>query len=273
MEPNQPVVLYCKTFSRDLDRVKILVESIKKHNIAHIPLYVSVPQGELKMFQNTLAPFDLSYLTILSDQDIFNENLAESWKNQQVIKMMFWKSVNCENYVVLDSDSYFIKDFRRADFLVDDITPYTVMHEQKDLFTWTTRQIPSLGFDPKKSFGECREPIQELFDRKGRLYDFGPVPVIWSRKVWETLEEEYVVPNGLNFAGLINSIPSEFSWYGEWLLTRKPIPLWPIEPIFKVFHYLQQYHSFKITGYTENEWANNYLGVVMQSSSGLPLKY
>jgi hypothetical protein len=271
-----PVTLYCKSFSRDLPRVKELYESIVKYNKDGLGFIVSVPASDVVLFTVTLREMFPHYKNwdVISDQEIVGENLPESWRNQQVVKMMFWKHSTCEeNYVVLDSDCYFIKDFYAKDFIIHGDTPYTVIHEQKDLFTWTTRQISNLGFDPKKSFGECREPIQALFDRQGRLYDFGPVPVIWSSKVWQSMEEEYLKPNDLTFQGLIDTIPSEFSWYGEWLLVKKPIELWPIEPMFKVFHYLPQYHEFKNQGYTEQEWANNYLGLVLQSSSNLPLKY
>jgi hypothetical protein len=273
MKPN--IVLYCKSFSRDLERVLELFKSIVKHNKDNIPFLISVPTEDVQLFKINLAAIrDYNWWEVISDQEIVGDILPQSWKNQQVVKMMFWKHELCgENYVVLDSDCYFIKDFYVKDFIIHGTIPYTVIHEQKDLFTWTTRQISNLGFDPKKSFGECREPIQSLFDRQGRLYDFGPVPVVWSSKVWQSMEEEYLKPNDLTFQGLIDTIPSEFSWYGEWLLVRKPIELWPIEPMFKVFHYLPQYHEFKNQGYTEQEWTNNYLGLVMQSSSGLPLKY
>jgi hypothetical protein len=36
---------------------------------------------------------------------------------------------------------------------------------------------------------------------------------------------------------------------------------------------MQEYQDFKNRGYTIQNWAKNYMGVVMQSSSGLPLKY
>ena len=141
------------------------------------------------------------------------------------------------------------------------------------MFSWAINKTHILGFDPMISFTDCRRPIMELFDRKGKIYDFGSIPVIWSSLVWKTLEDEYIKPNNLTFEGLINTISSEFTWYGEWLLVRKPIELWPSEHIFKGFHYLQQYQDYKQMGYTEEDWAKLYLGVVMQSSSGLPLKY
>jgi len=264
------VVLYCKSFSRDVDRTKVLLESVIKHNRDNIPFYISIPQEDTQLFRDKLGT--VGY-TLITDNEILNKNLVQSWKNQQIVKMLFWKLNTTKNYVVLDADSYFIKDFFIKDFLIYDDVPYTVMHEQKDLFTWTSKYTQQLGFDPMKSFGECRYPIMDIFERKGRLYDFGPVPVVWSSKVWQSLEEEYIKPNDLTFDILIDTISSEFSWYGEWLLTKKPIELWPIEPMFKVFHYMPQYVEYKQSGYTEEQWSNLYLGVVMQSSSGLPIKY
>ena len=271
------IVLYCKSFSGDVQRCKILFDSIQKHNKDKIPFFISAPADDLKLFASVLGP---SGYELIADEEILGEKIAQSWKTQQIFKMMFWKTVATENYVILDSDSYFIRDFYYKDFLVggfktplDDVIPYTVMHEQKDLFSWTAKYKDVLGFDPQISFAECRQPIMDLFDRKGRLYDFGPVPVIWSAKVWQSLDEEYIKPNNLTFQGLIDTISSEFSWYGELLLVRKPIELWPIEPMFKVFHYRQEYEQLKSMGYNEEHWAKNYLGVVMQSSSGLPIKY
>ena len=113
----------------------------------------------------------------------------------------------------------------------------------------------------------------ELFGRTGRIYDFGPGPIIWSCKVWKSLEEEYLIPNGLTFENLIESVPSEFTWYGEYLLVSEKILILPIEPMFKFFHFKQQYIDFKNQGYTENNFKQNYLGIVMQSNWNAPLKY
>lgn len=264
------IALYCKSYSGDVTRAKILLESVKNHNKDNIPFYISVPRADFRLFKSTLGE---DGYTLIADEEILKDNLVQSWKHQQIVKMLFWKTGLALNYVVIDSDSYFIRDFYNDDFLIYDNVPYTVMHEQKDLFHWTAKWKAILGFNPQISFAECRTPIQQLFDRKGRLYDFGPSPVIWSAKVWKSLEEEYTKPNNLTFESLINTVSSEFTWYGEWLLVKKPIELWPIEPMFKVFHYKLQYDQLKSQGYTIEEWSKNYLGVVMQSSSGLPLVY
>jgi hypothetical protein len=268
----KPIILYCKSFSRDVERAKVLLKSILQNNKDNIPFYISVPSEDVQLFKNALGT---NGYTLVTDEEVLGRKLEQSWLTQQTIKSSFWKLGLCDNYVMIDSDSYFIRPFYQKDFIVEgtENIPYTVMHEQKDLFSWTIKNTQVLGFDPQLSFSECRTPIQQLFDRPGRLYDFGPGPIIWSTKVWSSLEEQYLKPNDLTFEQLVNTVHSEFSWYGEWLLTSKTIPLWPCEPLFKFFHYKQWYEEYKKNGYDLGHWARNYLGVVMQSSSGLPLEY
>jgi len=266
------LILYCKSYSGDIQRAKILLNSVKSFNAENIPFYISVPNDDVELFKNTLGT---EGYTLITDEEVCGEKFIQSWVTQQIIKSSFWKLDLCHNWVMIDSDSYFIRPFYLKDFIYDkeNHIPYTVIHEQKDLFHWTAKNTDVLGFDPQRSFAECREPIQTLFDRKGRLYDFGPGPIIWNTVVWKSLNEKYMEPNGLKFSDLIASVHSEFSWYGEWLLTDKTIPIMPIEPLFKFFHYKQQYEDYKSRGYTLDHWKKNYLGVVMQSSSGLPLIY
>jgi hypothetical protein len=266
------LIIYCKSYNKDVDRAKILLESVLKYNKDNIPFYISVPSEDIQLFKNTLGT--TGYI-LITDENIVGQRYIQDWKTQQIIKSSFWKLGLSYNNLMIDSDSYFIKPFEINDFIVDRANhiPYTLMHEQKDLFAWTAKYCDVLGFDPQKSFNECRQPIQALFDRPGRAYDFGPGPMIFNSKVWESLEEKYLKPNDMTFADLISNVASEFTWYGEWLLTDKTIPIWPIEPMFKFFHYLPEYQMFKQLGFTEEHWAKNYLGVVMQSSSNLPLKY
>ncbi len=267
------IVIFCASFSRDIERVKILAESIYKYNEDKIPFYISVPSDNVQLFKNKLGTVGYHLIT---DEEVVGEKLTQSWHTQQIIKTNFWKLKLCYNYTSIDSDGYFIKPFKIKDFIVDENThtPYTIMHEQKDLFSWTTKNKNILGFDPQESFASHILPAQDVFGRSGgRLYDFGPLP-IYSAAVWKALDDNYLLPNGLTIKNLLyTQILNEFDWYGESLLAFKPIELWPIEPIFKMFHYLQQYYDYKQQGYTEEHWSKNYLGICMQSSSNLPLKY
>ena len=260
------LVLYCKSYVNDFERFKVLLESVNKYNLDNIPFYVSVPVNDINLFKQ------LDGVKVVSDESIVSTK-SQGWVQQQIVKSRFWTLGLCENYLCLDSDCYFIKPFGFKDFMYDDETPFTVIHEQKELFSWTVNKTKTLGFDPKDSYMRDRDKIMQIFGRSGKYYDFGPVPSIWSSKVWKSLEDNYSTPNNLTFGDLINYCPSEFSWYGESLLNFQAIPIYPVEPLFKVFHYAQQAIEYKQNNITEQMIAQNYFGIILQSNWGAPLKY
>jgi len=262
----EKIVLYCKSFNRDFERVKVLLESIQKYNLDNIPFYISVPKNDYILFSQ------LKGVNIVLDEDIVSLT-DNNWIVQQIIKSNFWKLNLAENYICIDSDSQFIRPFTVSDFMFNENIPYTVIHEQKELFSWSVSKINQLGFDPKEGFINDRQKIMDVFGRTSRFYDFGPSPIIWSSKVWKSLEEQYMIPNNLTFPDLIDYSPSEFSWYGEALLAFKAIEIYPVEPLFKVFHYPQQYIEYKQQNITEKMIAQNYMGIIMQSNFNSPLKY
>lgn len=262
------IVLYTKTYSGDIERVKNLIESVKKYNKDNIPHYISFPKNEFSLFNKFIGT---DYVKFIFDEDI-SDITMQNWYTQQIIKSSFWKLGVCENYVMIDSDSYFIKDFYISDFMYNENTPYTVMHEQKDLFEWSSRYNEYLGFNPMGGFQNDRKKVMDFFQRSGRYYDFGPGPTIWSTKVWKELDL-FLDSRGMNFESAIKMVASEFSWYGEFLLKHRPIDIIPIEPIFKFFHFKPQYDYYKQLGYTEEMFLQNYLGFVMQSNWKAPLTY
>ena len=84
--------------------------------------------------------------------------------------------------------------------------------------------------------------------------------------MWRDLDEEYLKPKGLNFMSAIRKHPGELRWYGEALLAFKSIPLLPIEPLFRCYHYEEQYYFWRKAGETPERIAKDYLGVCMQSN-------
>lgn len=256
-------VLYCKSHSGDLGRAYILSESIKKYNRDNIPFYISVPREDIDLFKSIISGVD-----ILCDDDILHSTTLvglHGWVSQQVVKSLFWKLNLAENYLCLDSDSFFIKDFYLTDFMFDNDTPYTVCHEQKELWNWSVNKAQILGGDPKDRFIQDRTNIMNWFGRSGVILDFGPSPVIWSTKVWKRLEL-ILEQNNMNWIDALNLCSSEFTWYGETLLRTQEIRLVPREPLFKVFHYIQQYQEYKTNRITVDHISQNYLGILLQSS-------
>ena len=127
------LIIYCKSFNKDINRFSVLLESLKKYNTQNLKFYTSVPESDISLFKNK---FGTDYVNIISDEEIYN-NLPSmrGWEQQQVVKSSFWKLNICKNYLMIDSDSYFIKPFKQEDFLYSDDIPYTVIHEQKELFS------------------------------------------------------------------------------------------------------------------------------------------
>jgi len=105
-----------------------------------------------------------------------------------------------------------------------------------------------------------------IFGRAGRCFDFGPTPVILSGRVWRDLDEKFLAPKGLNIIDAIELHAGELRWYGEALIAFKSMPLLPIEPIFRCYHYEEQYYMYRKIGENEAAVARNYLGVCMQSN-------
>ena len=182
---------------------------------------------------------------------------------QQVIKSEFWRLGISENYLVLDSDCIFIREFDESDFIFTGDIPYSVIHEGRDVLQATER------FGPKKirqHFLADRGPIKAALGRTGVTYDFGYAPFLWSRKVWESLDKNYLTPNNMNFLDAVLLCGSEFTWYGESLINFRAIPIYPREQLFMHYHYEHQLWADQILGYKEEILAHDYLGVVYQSN-------
>jgi hypothetical protein len=265
----ESIVLYSCTFSRDLKRAQRMAASIKRHNREKIPFYLSVPRGEVELFKSSLAGHDVE---VFAEEEILASNPAldtarvyemKGNLRQQVIKSEFWRLGRAENYLVLDADCVFIRDFGRKDFLADGDVPYSVVHEGRELLQAAARSGPKRV---REEFLADRTAVMREMGREGVVYDHGYAPFLWSRRVWSDLAEQYLAPRGENFADLVERCPSEFTWYGEALMKYRSIPLWPRGELFRHYHYEHQYWLDRKLGVTEEMLARDYLGVVYQSN-------
>jgi hypothetical protein len=265
----ESIVLYCKSYRGDVLRARRLALSIQKYNADEIPFYISVPEVDLPLFQEHLAGLKV---TFICDEDIISTNpkhdlericLMPGNLSQQVIKSEFWRLGLSENYVCLDSDNEFIRKFHKTDFLAPDGYPYTVITEGKEFLEFCVRYyLPKVPVN----FQKDSRQVQELFERKGKVYSFGIPPLVWSRKVWVSLEEGMLNPRNQSLADLIVQYPHELRLYGEALLKYRAIPLWPCEDIFKNYLYQSQFLFDKKRGITAEMLSKNYLGIVRQSN-------
>jgi len=261
-------VIHCKSYLPDIKRVRRLHESILHYNTDSIPFYLSVPKSDMRKFKEELSSENI---ILVSDDDILSMNklhtklIGGSFDGgiiQQVIKSEFWRLGKCNDYLVIDSDSYFIKEFFIKDFYYNEDNPLTIMHNGNELLQFAARKKRKVI----NYFRGDREASKGQLGRTGIVYDFGPTPCIWSKKVWLSLEGNYLSENKTSFFDLIQACPNEMLIYGESLLKYKAIDLWPREPIFKCFHYQEQYEEFLLLNDNIDNLKNVFMGVVMQSN-------
>ena len=266
------VILYCKSYAGDVQRVKKLKTSIEKYNRDNIPFYISCPKQDKQLFEDTLGKENY---TLLLDEDIVTLNhpeYSDGWRSQQIVKSSIHKLKITKNYLCLDSDAYFITDFYESDFIAKDDIPYTIIHENKEV-----SQYKKLFFNSNFSKGAYKETLdvyRKIFGSEyKKLYDYGPNPYIWSCKVWEHLEESYLKPNNFTFESFSRSTEYQFNIqmreaivYGEYLLNTQLFEIIPSGPLFKVYHWKEMVDFEQKVGlFDEEKLKESYLGIIYQS--------
>ena len=271
------IVLYCKSYHRDFLRLKRLLLSIQQFNKDKIDFYISTPESERKLLDEVIG--DIGGYIWVSDESIICSNPRvkhnihldmPGGQSQANIKSEFWRLGFTKNYVCLDSDCIFIKNFSKADFLDETGTPYTVIFQNKDYFQLSIDR----GFSKNiKNLVSEGDRVKSIFKREGPNYYCHCPPFIWSAAVWRSLDEKYLIPNQLTLWDLATRDHPETLIYLEALLKYKAIDLKPIEQLFRVYYYDWQYYFMRRAGENLEKIKENYIGVVYQSNWESELNY
>lgn len=268
------LVIYIGTSARDITQYRALINSIKAYNVDNIPVYTCVNDNDIDLFKKNFTDYPI---TFIKDSDVYKTSQTDGWWKQQLIKMNFWRLGLAKFMVQVDSDSFFIKNFRVSDFMVDENTPYTILHENKELKQFFVKHNKDNSllynngdFWVSQGFAANSNKIKEVFAiNRSADYDFGHPPCIWSNEVWEVLFKMYIEPNNLDYETLIQYANSEQQWYGETLLATKLFPIFPKENMFKTFHYKENYDEFVKEHSLENI-RYTYHGICLQSAWSSP---
>lgn len=263
-------VLYCKSYRNDFLRLKRLLTSVEQFNEDNLTFYISTPRDDKNLLLQSLGNQG-SYQWI-ADEDIVASNPQASiekyqampgGQSQAIVKSEFWRLNLASNYLCLDSDCVFIRPFFKSDFISIDGAPFTVLHQNKEFFQLAQNRGQS---EVQRNLEAEARRVQALFERSGPEFYCAPAPFIWSSKVWESLEHEYLNPKGITIWEMVTPDYPETLIYGEALLKYRAIPLIAIEPLFRVYHYDWQYYLMKRLGESDEKLKSNYLGVLYQSN-------
>ena len=265
-------ILFCKSYQKDVLRVKRLLNSIVQFNIDRIPFYLSVPQKDLALFKDCIDWDRLALhgdFYLITDEVVVLSNPQSTldryysmpgYLSQQVIKAEVWRYVDCNHYLCLDSEAEFRKSFYLRHFMKSATIPFSLMHLNSELLTLAKKLKKNKVID---HFYQDNHLLMEEFGRlpiKTEEWDFGPAPLIWSKSVWQSLDDFHLKPKNQTIWDAIERLPFEIRWYGEALLKFKAIPIHPIGPLFQVIHYDWQ---VKHLPPVEN---TRYLGILSQSN-------
>lgn len=207
-------VMLCKTYSKDIERFRIMTESFNKYNEDNIKMYVSVPETELNLFKT----FSSSNIEIITDESYTNKyftktnyhNLPVGYLNQEICKLSFWETNLAENYLCVDSDVTFIRKFYYTDFMADNRTPYTVLIMDKDL---------SIEKHYQNSWESRQNFIKKIYDKIGindrRLRTCHGMQIM-NYIVLKSMKSEFMLKNNYSYFNLLEISPFEFTWYNAW---------------------------------------------------------
>ena len=136
--------LFVKSYRPDLALVHRLLSSLSRHNRDRIDVFISVPADDVVTFRDLSRRF--SDVSVLVDDyygipriDRKIWGFAPGYITQQLVKLGIQRISDARNYVILDSDTYFIRDFATKDFIAPDGTGLTVVAEDNDLVAVSNR--------------------------------------------------------------------------------------------------------------------------------------
>lgn len=253
-----------KTYSGDLDRVLVLLESVAQHNRDAIDVVVCVPFNEIDLFSGKLEKFDIE---LISDESVCSElfdektiGFAPGYLNQQIIKLAFWELGTYEFYLCLDSDCCFIRDFYLHDFFYDSQTPYANLYEWEPHF---------LDHEYRRWVSTYKNNLEiigaELGLNMSKIITCCGC-AIFSRTILTSFKSDFLEPNHYSYKTILKKCPFEFSWYNLWLIKSNLQQVVPVGGFFKVFHYKKQYNEARRKAVTKEYLAQMYVGVVLNSN-------
>jgi Family of unknown function (DUF6492) len=257
------VALFVKSHRPDLFLVHRLLDSISRHNRDRIGVFISVPADDLVVFQDLSRRF--TDVSVLADDHFGIPRIdrkiwgfAPGYITQQLVKLSVQCLSEARNYLILDSDTYFIRDFVTKDFIAPDGTGLTVLAEDKDL-------VADPAYAPFAEFRAKR--INLIADRLG-------VPTL-SRATCHnnTVFQDSVLRDfhdwcrseSLSLLDLMIIAPVEFAWYNFFLVKHCPERLVRIEPFIRMMHTRSEYRRLVAAGFSHESFRRSYLGVCLNS--------
>ena len=258
------IALLVKSYRKDYDYVVRLLASIACHNRDAVPVFIVVPAEDVVLFTG-LATSGVDVLSEeLLETHLVREpmaGLSAGYLNQEIVKLAFWELGLAENYLCVDSDAEFVRDFFTTDFMATADTPFTFMTEDAELQcepeyyeqTWLPR-LAKLE-NVRKAIGYTGPWLRTVHGH-----------AVFSSVALQDFVSDFLQPRGWDYKDALEVCPYEPTWYTTWVLHARPIQVYPREPVFKTFHNSGQHLDYVLRGVSEEDIARGFVGVVVNSN-------
>ncbi len=285
--------LMCKSFAPDLERFEVLVRSILDHDQSGLRLVVCVPHADLADFRRVVPASAL----LIAEEEFVEPRCfdwLDGWRQQQVVKLAFYRLGLCDRYLAIDSDCYFIRPFSEEDVfgppdeirvvaqtaerdhgygalggdnnLVLGLTARSTYSSAKVDFRPDPLKIPE-GFLHDLNYKNCPPdlawsliPYAFSADYPARRITCLPPPMLFCAEILAALDL-MISGQGLSFVDLIHLSPWEADWYGHFALKYYAERIRTVSPMFVHFTTDEQLAAARQAGVTHKTLARNFLGV------------
>ncbi len=225
-----------------------------------------VPDKDLDFFSEALRNFGETrlQLQVVEESSLLNGSdwsdhqttFRDGYICQQILKLRSYQLGLAKNYVVVDSDTVFVRPFTLDDFLTHTGAPLTILSEDREMLvdvTYRDFQVPRL------------KQIDKIYATVGldsRPFLQVQMNPILKAHVLESLETDLQ----LTHSQMMNIGAYEYSWYSAWLLKNFPGEVVQSEPWVKTIHTPQQHLLELIRGIEASAISKGYLAVIYNSS-------
>ncbi len=159
---------------------------------------------------------------------------------------------------MLDSDTYFIRDFGAKDFVSPSGIGFAVATADNYLYA-----------DP--AYAPFKAGRQERIDLIGQRLGIAPHEratchnnAVFQEEVLARLHD-WRRAEGLSLLDLMTIAPLEFTWYQFFLAKHCPERLVRVEPFIKMLHTRSEYRRLVRAGFTHQTLRSSYMGVCINS--------
>lgn len=256
------LAIFIKSYKPDVALLSRLLTSIEKHNVEEIPVVVSVPEEDISLFKRSAHQSNVTFVldSIFGIPVVSNKihNFSIGYVQQQMVKLSVHRLDIADAYAVIDSDSFFIRDFFYRDFMDETDRGFTVLVEDKDQFAapWYS------------SFAEGRQSkiniVADYFSLPAQPRATCHNNTIFSADVLTDFDS-WREDKGLTLVNAMEIAPIEFSWYNFFMQKFHSDKIVRIEPFMRMVHTRGEYRSLIQQGISISDLRRSYLGVCINS--------